>query len=47
MTDRAAVQEFIDYMTAQGHVGVDTSRIYCDGTSEEVRKLTHLLDLHV
>ena len=35
--DPALAQAFVDAMLAHGYVGVDTSRIYCGGTSEEVR----------
>ncbi|GJE91892.1 aldo/keto reductase [Phanerochaete sordida] len=36
VSDPALVQEFIDTLLGQGHVGIDTSRFYCDGTSEEL-----------
>ncbi|GJE91891.1 aldo/keto reductase [Phanerochaete sordida] len=36
VSDPALVQEFIDTLVEQGHVGIDTSRYYCDGTSEEL-----------
>lgn len=36
VSDPAVVQEFIDLMVKNGHVGLDTSRIYCAGTSEQV-----------
>lgn len=36
ITDSALVQTFVDLMTKRGHVGVDTSRAYTQGTSEKV-----------
>ena len=37
VSDRAVAQEFVDLMVSNGHVGIDTSRIYGEGTSEQVR----------
>ncbi|KIP02719.1 hypothetical protein PHLGIDRAFT_16341 [Phlebiopsis gigantea 11061_1 CR5-6] len=34
--DPAIAQEFVDYVISRGQVGLDTSRIYCDGTSEQL-----------
>ncbi|GJE91918.1 aldo/keto reductase [Phanerochaete sordida] len=36
ISDPAIAQEFADLMARHGHVGIDTSRIYCKGTSEEL-----------
>ena len=43
VSDPAIAQEFVDYMISQGQVGLDTSRIYCDGTSEQVRDMPWVL----
>ncbi|GJE91889.1 aldo/keto reductase [Phanerochaete sordida] len=36
VTDPAVAQQFLDYMVEHGHIGVDTSRIYCKGSSEKL-----------
>lgn len=42
VSDPAIVQDFIDLMLSHGQTGIDTSRIYAQGTSE---KLIGTLDL--
>ncbi|GJE91888.1 aldo/keto reductase [Phanerochaete sordida] len=36
VADPALAQAFVDLMLAHGHAGIDTSRIYCGGSSEQV-----------
>lgn len=36
ISDPAIAQEFVDLMVSHGHTGIDTSRIYCEGTSEKL-----------
>ncbi|EKM49705.1 uncharacterized protein PHACADRAFT_265289 [Phanerochaete carnosa HHB-10118-sp] len=35
VSDPVVAQEFVDLMVSHGYVGVDTSRVCCDGTSEK------------
>lgn len=37
ITDPTEVQKWIDLMVAHGQVGVDTARVYSEGTAEKVR----------
>lgn len=37
VTDPAVAQQIIDRVIAHGQIGIDSSRFYSQGTSEEVR----------
>lgn len=36
-SDPAIVQSYVDLMVKHGQSSIDTSRRYCEGTSEQVR----------
>lgn len=47
VSDVTVLQQMVDTMVDHGQSGVDTARIYNEGTSEKVRGYRHGLRAHI